>query len=312
MGKIAIIGAGHVGGTAASFIVKEFNCDIVLLDIDKDRAKALALDLEHLASFENKDIKIIGTNRYSDIKNSDIVIIAAGMPRKKGMKREDLLKINISIIKDIAKKIRRYCKKAVIVVVTNPVDILSYVVWKITKLPRRKIIGLGNNLDLARLRKIVSKKLGCKVRDVRGMVIGCHNSKVMVILKSRIKIKGRPLGEVVNKKDMKEVLEKTKTAGSEIVSLMKKGSAYFAPARAVVELIDAIINNKKKIIPCSVFYKGVFIGLPCVIGKKGVEKIIKPEMEEDEKKEFEKALKYLKEVVLSYKNERQNNKRTFR
>jgi len=308
--NIAIIGTGNVGSTTAAFLAEKGLGNLFLIDKNKDKTKAIALDLVHSIPIENRDIIVEAMTSYKKIKDMDIIIITAGMPRKKGMDRKDLITVNSKIIKEISKNIKHYCKKKtpIIIVVTNPLEAMHYLTYKITKFDRHKIIGMGPSLDSSRLKSFIALEAkksskNIKTKDIKAMVIGCHNCNVMLILKEKAKIKGKPLKRFISKNKIKEIVERTKNAGSEIVSYLKQGSAYFAPAKAIVEIVDSIVNDKKKIIPCTVICKAEYnlkdipIGLPCVIGKKGIEKIIQIKLSEKEKKEMRKSIVYVKDLI---------------
>jgi len=301
--KISIIGAGNVGSTTAGFIAMQGLGDVVLVDVDEGKAKGKALDIMHSMPIEEKDIIIQGTADFREIKNSDIVIIAAGLPRRPGMTREDLLKKNSEIVENISKEIKKYSPKAIMIVVTNPLDAMVYKAWKITEFPKERVIGMGNSLDTTRFKALIAQETKSSVKDVDAMVIGCHSCDLMVILKEHAKVKDKLLSKILKKDKIEQTVEKTRHAGDEIVGFLKEGSAYFAPAKAITAIVEAIVHDKKKIIPCSVLCESeygahnIFLGVPVVIGKNGAEKIVEIELSKEEKEEMKKSIEYVKVLV---------------
>jgi len=301
--KISIIGAGNVGSTAAGFIAMQGLGDVVLVDVDEGKAKGKALDIMHSMPIEEKDIIIQGTADIREINNSDIVVIAAGLPRRPGMTREDLLKKNSEIVENISKEIKKYSPKTIMIVVTNPLDAMVYKAWKITGFPKERVIGMGNSLDTTRFKALIAQETKSSVKDVDAMVIGCHSCDLMVILKEHAKVKDKLLSKIMKKEEIEQTVEKTRHAGDEIVGFLKEGSAYFAPAKAITAIVEAIIHDKKKIIPCSVLCESeygahnIFLGVPVIIGKKGAEKIVEIELSKEEKEEMKKSIEYVKDMV---------------
>ena len=301
--KISIIGTGGVGSTLAfnvlAWLVPK---ELVLIDIYEDLAKGVALDLEDTRGFLGFSTKVRGSKNYSLISNSDIVIFTAGMARKKGMTRLDLLKINAGVAKDVSKKIKRFAPSAIVIVVTNPLDFITYTVLKETKFNRQRVIGMGSSLDTSRLLNILHKATKVQVSSLEGFAYGPH-SKDMIIPLQRIRVKGKSLSKVSKSQLPGQIRERTQLRGAEIVGFLKNRSANFAPALSCCSLIEAITKDANAIIPVSVYLKGEYglnnicLGVPCLINRKGADKIIEMKISADEKKELKKAEKLFKECM---------------
>jgi len=300
--KISIIGAGNVGATVAHLLALKELGDIVLVDIGEDLPKGKSLDLSQAGAIENFKVDIKGTNRYEDIKGSDIVVITAGMTRKSGMSRDDLIETNTKIVKDVSQKIAKHAPKSILIVVTNPLDVMTFVASKASKFSKHKVIGMAGVLDTARFKSFISKELRVQIKDIDTMVIGSHGD-LMVPLLSHSYVKKIPLTKLMSKEKINVLVEKTKKGGAEIVHLLKTGSAFYAPASSVAEMVESILKNKKKVLPCCAYcdseygVKGYFVGVPVELGKNGVEKVVELKLNEEERKNFNISLKYTKKLV---------------
>lgn len=305
--KISIIGAGFVGSTTAHWIACENLCDIVLLDRDAGVANGKALDLLQSAPIAGFNINISGTDNYDDTKDSDIVVITAGSPRKPGMSRDELLAINAGIVKDISEKIAKTSPNSILLVVTNPLDAMVYVAWKSSGFPTNRVVGMAGILDSSRMRTFLTQELqniGMDVspKDISAMVLGGHGD-TMVPVMSEAKVNGKLVSEFLSKEILDAVVERTRNGGAEIVSLLKTGSAYYAPGISIMEMIRAIVKDEKKVLPCAAYVngeygvQGLFIGVPVVLGKNGAEKVIEIPLTETEKQAFEKTVHNVEDLI---------------
>ncbi len=300
--KISVIGAGNVGATTAHLIALKKLGDVVLVDIVEGMPQGKALDISESSPLESFDDKIIGTNRYEDTSNSDIVVITAGIARKPGMSRDDLIDVNKKIVKEVTSNIVKHSPKCILIVVSNPLDAMVYVASKVSKFPKQRVIGMAGVLDSSRLRFFISEVLDVSPSKIEAMVLGGHGD-TMVPLIRLAKFHGKPISDVLSKEDIDKLVERTRNAGAEIVSLLKTGSAYYSTASAIVEMIDSIVNDKKKILPCAAYLngeygvKGLFIGVPVKLGSKGVEEVVEIELNSEEKKMFEKTVEHVKSLV---------------
>ncbi|MBI5903415.1 MAG: malate dehydrogenase [Deltaproteobacteria bacterium] len=304
--KISVIGAGHVGAHTALWLALKELGDVVLLDIAEGVPQGKALDLMEASPVEGFDSNIIGTNDYKDTAGSDVVVITAGIPRKPGMSRSDLINTNVGILKSVVEGVVKYSPNAHILVVTNPLDVMVYAAWKMSGMEPRKIMGLSGALDGSRMRAFIAMELGVSVEDVHAMVIGGHADE-MVPLRRYSTVSGIPVAQLLSPEKMDAVIARTKKAGGEIVALLKTGSAYYAPSAAVAEMAEAIIKDKKRIIPCAAYCSGqygvdgLFIGVPVMVGAGGAEKIIEVELDEDEKKAFMGSVAAVKGLIAELK-----------
>ena len=300
--KITIVGAGNVGATAALWASLKDLGDIVLIDIVEGVPQGKALDMTEAAPVKDFDVSITGTNDYEDTAGSDVVIITAGLPRKPGMSRSDLIEKNTGIIKEVTKNIVRHSPDAIILVVTNPLDVMVYVAWKVSGFPKNRVIGLSGALDGSRLRSFIAMELNVSVEDVKAMVIGGHADE-MVPLPRYSTVSGIPVTQLISKERVDAIMQRTKTAGGEIVGLLKTGSAYCAPSAAVVEMAEAILRDKKRVIPSAAYcdgeygVKGIFIGVPVKIGSNGVEEIYEIELNDEERGQFDASVKAVRALV---------------
>jgi malate dehydrogenase len=319
--KISIIGAGNVGATCAHWAASKELGDIVLVDIpeievtEADGTKkkvpftmpaGKALDLYEASPVEGYDCKIIGTSDYAKTANSDVVIVTAGIARKPGMSRDDLIATNTKIVKEVAQNVAKHSPKAIMIVVSNPLDAMVYVAWKASGFPTNQILGQAGVLDTARYRSFLAEEIGCSVEDVHALLLGGHGDD-MVPLPRYTFAGGIPITQLVKKERLEQIVQRARDGGAEIVKLLKTGSAYYAPAAATVQMAEAIIKDKKRILPCAAYCDkeygvgGYFVGVPCVLGTNGVEKVIEIELDENEKKAFQGSVDHVKELVKTVK-----------
>ena len=307
MSKISLIGAGQIGGTLAHLIgIKELVKEVVLFDVASGIAKGKALDIAQSSSVDGFNVKLSGTDNYEDIKNSDVVIITAGVPRKPGMSRDDLLGINLKIIKQVAQGIKKNSPDAFVICITNPLDVMVMALQKYSGLPANKVVGMAGILDSSRFKLFLSLELNVPVKDIEAMVMGGHGD-TMVPLPRFTKVSGKPLLDLVKEGKISEerlesINQRTRDGGAEIVKFLEKGSAFYAPAASGTQMAEAYLNNSKRILPCAVFlngeygFKDVYAGVPVVIGKNGVEKIEEIELDEKERKEFNHSVESVKKL----------------
>lgn len=306
--KISIVGSGNVGATAAHWAASKELGDIVLVDIPQvdGMPQGKALDLFEASPVEGFDSKIIGTTSYEPTADSDVVIVTAGVARKPGMSRDDLININTSIVKSVAENVAKYSPNAVMIVVSNPLDAMVYVAWKASGFPTKHVIGQAGVLDAARYRSFLAMEIGCSVEDVHALLLGGHGDD-MVPLPRYTFAGGIPITQLVKPDRLEEIIKRTRNGGAEIVGLLKTGSAYYAPAAATVQMAESIIRDKKRILPCAAYCEkeygvgGFFVGVPCILGTDGVEKIIEIEMDASEKKMFQSSVDHVKELVKTVK-----------
>jgi len=307
MSKISLIGAGQIGGTLAHLIgVKELVNEVVLFDVASGIAKGKALDIAQSSSVDGFNVKLSGSDNYEDIKNSDVIIITAGVPRKPGMSRDDLLGINLKIIKQVAKGIKQNSPESFIICITNPLDVMVMALQKYSGLPANKIVGMAGILDSSRFKLFLSLELGVPVKDVEAMVMGGHGD-TMVPLPRFTKVSGKPLLDLVkegkiSEEKLEKINQRTRDGGAEIVKYLEKGSAFYAPAASGIQMAEAYLNNTKQILPCAVSlngeygFKDVYAGVPVVIGKNGVEKIEEIKLDEKEREEFNHSIETVKKL----------------
>lgn len=287
--KIAVIGAGNVGASCALYLAQQELGDIVLTDIVEGVPQGKALDILEAAGPLGMDVSIKGTNDYADIAGADVVIVTAGLPRKPGMDRLDLLKMNATICGGIAEAIRQHAPDSIVIVVSNPIDVMVYHTFRITGFPAQRVIGQAGVLDSARCAAFVAMELGCSVNDVAAMVLGGHGD-TMVPLPRYTTVCGVPITELIPADRIQTISDRTRNGGAEIVNLLKTGSAYYAPAAATVKMAASIIKDTHHILPCSAYLTGqyglsdVYVGVPCQLGRKGVERIVELELTGEEKK----------------------------
>ena len=297
MTKISLIGAGQIGGTLAHLIgTKELVDEVVLFDVASGIAKGKALDIAQSSSVDGFNVKFSGTDDYKDIKDSDVIIITAGVPRKPGMSRDDLLGINLKIIKQVAEGIKQNAPNAFVIRITNPLDVMVMAFQKFSNLPANKVVGMAGILDSSRFKLFLSLELDVPVKEIDAMVMGGHGD-TMVPMPRFTKVSGKPLLDLVkegkiSKERLEEINQRTRDGGAEIVKYLEKGSAFYAPAASGVQMAEAYLNDEKKLLPCAIQLNGeygvnnVYAGVPVVIGKDGVEKIEQIDLDDNEKKEF--------------------------
>jgi malate dehydrogenase len=304
--KVSVIGAGFVGSTCAHWAAAKELGDVVLLDINEGAAKGRALDLYEASPVEMFDSKVTGTADYKDIKDSDVVIITAGIPRKPGMSRDDLLATNSKIMKDVCLGVREYAPNSVVIVVSNPLDAMAFVAKETLGFPRERVIGMAGVLDGARFRTFISEELGVSVKDVQAFVLGGHGD-TMVPMPRHCSVGGVPLTEMLPKERVDALVKRAREGGAEIVGLLKTGSAYYAPSASAVQMAEAILKDQKRILPCAALLdgeygvKGLFVGVLCLLGGKGLEKVIEVKLNDEEKKALDHSISAVKELVEALK-----------
>ena len=307
MTKISLIGAGQIGGTLAHLIgLKELANEVVLFDVASGIAKGKALDIAQSSSVDGFNVKISGTDNYGDIKDSDVIIITAGVPRKPGMSRDDLLGINLKIIKQVAEGIKKYSPNAFVICITHPLDVMVMAFQKYSGLPTNKVVGMAGILDSSRFKLFLSLELNIPVKEIHAMVMGGHGD-TMVPLPRFTKISGKPLNELVKQGKISEerlesINQRTRDGGAEIVKYLEKGSAFYAPAASGVEMAKAYMNNENKVLPCAAYLNGeygvngIYAGVPVVINNKGIDKIEVIELDQKEKEQFDHSIEAVKKL----------------
>jgi malate dehydrogenase len=302
MTKISVIGAGNVGAETARRCVEKDLGDVVLVDIVEGIPQGKALDILESAPIEGFTSNITGTNDYSQIKDSDIVVVTAGLARKPGMTREDLVIKNATITRSIAANIKKHAPKSIVIVVTNPLDVMTQLMWKETGFDSKKVIGMAGILDSARFAAFIWIETGISPDKIEAMVLGGHGD-AMVPLPKYTKINGKPNNEVLPKQKVEALIQRTRDGGAEIVSLLKTGSAYYAPSSSAVSMVEAIVKDSKKIFPCSAyldgqyFLSGVYIGVPVRLGKNGIEEIVELELSDIESEALNKSAQVVKDTL---------------
>jgi malate dehydrogenase len=305
--KITLIGAGQIGGTLAHLIgLKKVAGEVVLFDVASGIAKGKALDIAQSSSVDGFDVKFSGTDNYEDIKDSDVIIITAGVPRKPGMSRDDLLGINLKIIKQVSEGIKKYSPNSFVICITNPLDVMVMALQKYSKLPANKVVGMAGILDSSRFKLFLSLEFNVPVKDIETLVMGGHGD-TMVPLPRFTKISGKSLDQLIDegkisKERLEEIVQRTRDGGAEIIKFLEKGSAFYAPAASGVEMAESYLKNLKKLLPCAAYLNGeygvdkIYAGVPVIIGSKGVEKIEEFQLNELEKREFENSINAVKEL----------------
>ena len=307
MKKISLIGVGQIGGTLAHLIgLKELANEVVLFDVASGIAKGKALDIAQSSSVDGFNVRFLGTDNYEDVKDSDVIIVTAGVPRKPGMSRDDLLGINLKIIKQVAEGVKKNAPKAFVICITNPLDVIVMAFQKYSGLPTNKVVGMAGILDSSRFKLFLSLELNVPVKEIEAMVMGGHGD-TMVPLPRFTKVSGKPLLELVKEgkisfERLERINQRTRDGGAEIVKYLEKGSAFYAPAASGVEMAKAYLNDEKKLLPCAVHLNGeygvnnIYAGVPVIIGKSGVEKIEEIDLDEKEKKEFMNSIDAVKKL----------------
>ena len=302
--KITLIGGGQIGGNLALIATQKELGNVVIFDIPQSEGmvKGKALDIMQLRPHDGYDTNIVGTSDYNDIKDSDVIIITAGIPRKPGMDREDLMSINLGIMKDVATNVKNYAPEAFVIVISNPLDAMVYAFHKISGFKKNKVVGMAGALDSGRFRAFIAMETGYSVQDVSCMVLGGHGDSMVPITRLAT-IGGVPIADLISAERLKEIEDRTRFAGGEIVKLFGNGSAFYAPAQCAMEMAEAYLKDKKRVIPCAALCEGefgvdgFFIGVPTVIGSGGIEKIIEFSLTDAEKRSLENTLTAVKKTV---------------
>jgi malate dehydrogenase len=300
--KVSIVGSGNVGATAAHWIASKELADVVLIDIVEGVPQGKGLDLLEAMPIEKRDCYIIGTNDYADTANSDIVVITAGIPRKPGMSRDDLLNTNHKIMKDVVSKVVQHSPNCILIIVSNPLDAMAQAAYKMSGFPRERVIGMAGVLDSARFRAFIADELKVSVENVTAFVLGGHGD-TMVPLPRYSTVAGIPITELISPDRLTQIVQRTRDGGAEIVKYLKTGSAYYAPSAATTEMVEAILKDKKKILPCCVYLdgeygiKGLYVGVPVKLGAKGIEQIIQIKLTSEEQAALNKSADAVKELV---------------
>ncbi len=309
--KITLIGAGQIGGTLAHLIALKGLADVVLFDVAEGIAKGKALDIAQSSPVNGFDVNLTGTSNYEDTKKSDVIIITAGVPRKPGMTRDDLLGINLKIIKQVAEGIKKTSPNAFVICITNPLDVIVMALQKYSGMPKNKIVGMAGILDSSRFIYFLSQELKIPVSKIKSFVLGGHGDSMVAMLESTV-VDGKKILDLVNegkisKDKLNEIVERTKKGGAEIVKYLEKGSAFYAPAASGVEMAESYLKDLKKQLPCAVYLNGeygakeIYAGVPVIIGKNGVEKIIELELSSEEKANFENSVKSVRDLLNAAK-----------
>jgi malate dehydrogenase len=309
--KIALIGSGNIGGTMAHVIGLKELADVVMFDIAEGIPQGKALDIAQSASVDGFDCDYQGTNDYKDIEGADVVIVTAGVPRKPGMSRDDLLSINTGVIKSVGEGIKKYAPKAFVIVVTNPLDAMVYVMQKASGLPKNKVVGMAGVLDSARFSHFLAQEFNVSIEDVTSFVLGGHGD-TMVPLVRYSSVGGIPVPDLIKmgwstKEKIDKIVQRTRDGGAEIVGLLKTGSAFYAPAVSAVSMAESYLKDKKRMLPCAAYLDGeygmkdIFVGVPVIIGAGGVEKIVEIELNKEEKAEFEKSAESVRKLMSEVK-----------
>jgi malate dehydrogenase len=305
--KITVVGAGNVGATTAQRVAeKELARTVVMVDIAEGIPQGKALDQWESAPIEGFDSHLVGTNGYDETAGSDIVIITAGIARKPGMSRDDLLNTNAGIVKQVAEKIKATSPNAILIIVSNPLDVMCYVAKQVTGFPRERVLGMAGVLDTARYRSFLAEAADVSVRDIQAMVLGGHGD-TMVPLISYTSVSGIPITQLIDRSTLDKIVDRTRTGGAEIVKHLKTGSAYYAPSSGAVQMAEAIVNDQRRILPCAAWLQGeygmsdIFLGVPCKLGRRGLEQIIEVELTDDERAALTKSADAVREPMKSVK-----------
>ena len=307
--KISLIGAGQIGGTLAHLIGLKELADIVLFDVVSGIAKGKALDIAQSSSVDGFDVKLIGTDQYEDIKSSDVIIITAGVPRKPGMSRDDLLEINLKIIKQVSEGVKKHAPNAFVICITNPLDVIVMAFQKYSKLPTNKVVGMAGVLDTSRFKLFLSLELKVPVKQIEALVMGGHGD-TMVPLPRYTKVSGKSLETLISedkisKEKLDQIVQRTRNGGAEIIKFLKTGSAYYAPAASGIEMAESYLKDQKKLLPCAAYLneeygvKNLYAGVPVIIGSNGVEKIKELSLNNEEKKQFRKSIDAVDNLWIS-------------
>jgi len=304
--KVTVVGAGNVGASAAQRIVEKHLADVVLIDVVEGIPEGKALDLWESAPVEGYDCRLRGTQDYADTAGSDVVVITAGLARKPGMSRDDLLAKNYDIVKGVTEQVVRHSPDAILVVVTNPLDAMAQTALRVSRFPKQRVVGMAGVLDSARFRSFIAEEMDVSVDNVHAMVLGGHGD-TMVPLPRFSTVTGIPITELMPAAVIERLVERTRTGGAEIVALLKTGSAYYAPSAAIVEMVDSILRDRKKILPCAAYLegeygiRGLFVGVPVKLGRKGIEQILEIQLSEGENRALQQSARAVQELVEKLK-----------
>jgi len=303
--KITVVGAGNVGATTAQRLAeKELARTVVLVDVIEGVPQGKALDQYESAPIEGFDTRVIGSNDYGPAAGSELVVVTAGIARKPGMSRDDLVRTNADIVKQVSQQIKQHCPKAIVVVVSNPLDVMCWVAKQVTGFPRERVIGMAGVLDTARYRTFLSEALDISVQDIQAMVLGGHGD-TMVPLISYTTVSGIPVTQLLDKGKLDKIVDRTRNGGAEIVAFLKTGSAYYAPSSAAVQMVESIVLDQKRVLPCAAWLEGefglsgIYCGVPCKLGKNGLEKIIEVELTGDEQAALKKSADAVKQTMAA-------------
>jgi len=305
--KITVVGAGNVGATAAQRLAeKQLARRVVLVDVIDGVPQGKALDQWEAAPIEGFDTRVIGANDYTPAAGSELVVVTAGIARKPGMSRDDLVRTNADIVKQVSLEIKRHCPDAIVLVVSNPLDVMCWVTKQVTGFPRERVIGMAGVLDTARYRAFLAEALDVSVEDIQAMVLGGHGD-TMVPLVSYTTVSGIPVGQLLDKATLDKIVERTRNGGAEIVAFLKTGSAYYAPSAAVTQMVEAIAHDKRRILPCAAWVQGeygisgVYLGVPCKLGRRGLEQILEVKLSADEQAALKKSAEAVQQIMAAVK-----------
>ena len=305
--KITVVGAGNVGATAAQRLAeKELARTIVLVDVIEGVPQGKALDQGQSAPIEGFDTRVVGANDYTPAAESELVVVTAGIARKPGMSRDDLVRTNADIVKQVSQQIKQHCPHAIVVVVSNPLDVMCWVTKQVTGFPRERVIGMADVLDTARYRAFLAEALDVSVEDIQAMVLGGHGD-TMVPLVSYTTVSGIPVSQLLDRATLDKIVERTRNGGAEIVGYLKTGSAYYAPSAAVVQMVEAIVGDKKRILPCAVWLQGeyglsgMYCGVPAKLGRKGLEQVLEVELTPQERAALQKSAEAVQQTMAAVK-----------
>ena len=311
MKKISLIGAGQIGGTLAHLIAIKELANVVLFDIDEGIAKGKALDIAQSLAVDGYNVKLSGTNNYEETKDSDVIIITAGVPRKPGMSRDDLLGTNLKIIKQVAEGIKDTSPNAFVICITNPLDVIVMALQKYSNFPKEKVIGMAGILDTSRFKHFIAEELNSEIKNVNSFVLGGHGD-TMVPVPNRTTVNSKPLNDFIKdgsttQERIDSIIDRTRKGGAEIVKFLKTGSAFYAPAASGVAMAESYLKNQKKTLPCAAYLNGeygikdLYVGVPVIIGEKGIEKIIELKLDSDEQKSFQTSIDAVRELFNAAK-----------
>ena len=307
LNKITVVGAGNVGATAAQRLAeKELAKQVVLVDVIEGVPQGKGLDQWESAPIEGFDTRVLGANDYAPAAGSELVVVTAGIARKPGMSRDDLVRTNADIVKQVSLEIKRHCPNAIVVVVSNPLDVMCWVTKQVTGFPRERVIGMAGVLDTARYRAFLAEALDVSVEDIQAMVLGGHGD-TMVPLVSYTTVSGIPVSQLLDKATLDKIVERTRNGGAEIVAFLKTGSAYYAPSAAVTQMVEAIAHDKKRILPCAAWVQGeygvsgIYLGVPCKLGRRGLERILEVTLSPEERAALQQSAAAVKQTMGAVK-----------